>query len=470
MDRLSSRKAPPSRKKKDRRRLAAALVIILIVIAAVLFLFLHGGITNIISPPSHSKTTTGPGAVGITVNVALHTTPSGRIQRLNVLTKKAVQLDLSADASGSSPFTYLWKFGDGTNSTSQQVNQVFAPDCVYDIELKTTNNAGQADKAELLFSIFPSNSTGGAVDICPQQGTAGITNVELAGAWFKSNESVWSLADGQRVASTSTDTKGSWSIDITNDLQPEVNGSLYKLTTLPSSLTRTFLTLEGIEASPHSGEPGTSFTLEGRSYPANTQVTIYLGGTRLGTAQTDDNGTFSARLQIPSSFRYAGVYQFTTSPPVLGASATFTIPVSTTTPPQPVPNNWWYLLIPLVAIPALIGLYLWRRKPLVELEVFQEEMTMPFRSSWAIRVWSSKRLNKCGVMYGNAPIRAAISPTDARIEVTLVKGSVDFRIPNTLPIDQDALVVVRAKGKILASERFGSIPRTNPQGDRSGRR
>jgi len=332
------------------------------------------------------------------------------------------------------------------------------------IRLRTTNGAGQVNKAEILFSIFPANSTGGAVVVCPQQGTAGLTKVEIAGGYFKANASLVALADDSALASTKTDTKGSWSLNVTSDLQPMVNGTLYTITTSPRSLTRTFLTLEGIAASPHSGEPGTSFRLEGRSYPANTAVSIYLGGVYLGRAQTDGNGTFSTGLQIPSSFRYAGVYQFTTSPPVLGATATFTIPVSTTTPVQPAPSNWWYLLIPIVAALLILGLYLWRRKPLVELEVYQEAVTTPFKSTWAIRVWSSRRLDRCGVIYGNMPLRSLISPTESRLEMTLHKGRyLDFRIPDTLPVDQEALVVVRAKGKNLASERFGSIPRTNPK-------
>lgn len=112
---------------------------------------------------------------------------------------------------------------------------------------------------------------------------------------------------------------------MTGELQPQVNGSKYTIGTSLNSLKMNFLTLEGIEASRTSGGPGDLFNLTGRSYPAFTTVTIYMGTAYVGQTQTDGNGSFFATLQVPQSTYYAGTYQFVTSPPILGASATFTM-------------------------------------------------------------------------------------------------------------------------------------------------
>jgi Fe-S cluster assembly iron-binding protein IscA len=460
---MSTGRVPPRRRKKNRSSLAAAFAVMLIVVAVLLFLFLQGGVSKIIFPPT-TTTKTSVTAPGRTQDISITPTPSGKFETIREVTPIPVSLRLTVTPSGTSPFTYAWNFDDGTSSARQTVTHVFLPSCGYNITLKVVDSAGHVTKGDILLLVFHSEGTSGMMAVCPRQGTAGITNVELAGGFYKSNESLTTLMDSSAASAKTVkaDSGGSWILDVTGDFAPRVNGTRYTFTTSPSSVKETFLTLEGIKASPTSGEPGDSFTLEGRSYQASTEVSIYLGKVYVGQAKTDSKGSFLASLVVPAALRYAGTYQFTTSPPVLGASATFRIPVSTVTPAAPAPFPWWLLILAAAAAIAIVGFLLWHRRHAVDLEVFQEEVAGPFASSWAVRVWGNRRLAKCRVTYDKAQLRTALSPTDARLEMTLPKGrSLDFRVPATLPISKDAWVVVQDGDKIVRRQRFGSIERAD---------
>jgi hypothetical protein len=335
----------------------------LIVVAILLFLLLQGGISKIIFPRTTSTTTTGTSLSALPVSITVHPTAAGLFEAFNYNTTHPVSVTFTVDPVGTSPFTYRWDFGDGTKSRSSPTTHVFPNRCGYETTLNVTDSLGHETSFTLLLNVFPTKGTAGTMVACPRQGTAGITQVKLAGGLYKKNK-LFSLFVNSRPTATTikADNEGSWILDFTGDLRPMINGSLYRITTSPSSVTTSFLTLEGIKASPASGEPGDSFTLEGRSYPANTNVSIFLNGVSLGQAQSDRSGSFNAKLQVPASLHYAGTYKFTTSPPVLGASATFTVPVSTVTPAPPTSNLWWLLILLIVVIAVLVGFYLWRRR------------------------------------------------------------------------------------------------------------
>jgi chitodextrinase len=275
---------------------------------------------NTVETSTVSSETGGP-----LLYITFHPTPTAEVERLNLISTVPVTVAFKATPPGPSPFTYSWNFGDGTGSSSPTATHVFPTGCVYDVTLKVVDGQGNVTSETMLFSLFTSRGAAGEMDLCPQRGTAGITTLELSGGFYGLNETLRILLDNSSLTNTTTDSMGDWALNVTSSLPPLVNGSLYTFTTSPDSVASSFLTLEGIRASPSTGEPGDSFTLEGRSYPANTTVSIYLGGVLLGRAQSDENGTFLASLQIPSSLSYPGTYQFTTSPPVLGASANFSI-------------------------------------------------------------------------------------------------------------------------------------------------
>ncbi|MBI3858867.1 MAG: PKD domain-containing protein [Thaumarchaeota archaeon] len=351
--------APTRRQKKSRSRLAGAIVIVLIVVAALLFLLLQGGAGIIFPPTTPGRTSTAP--QGPPINVQF-TTPQQ--EWFDYIGNTPVALSLSAAPGRLSPayVSYLWDFGDGTNSTLPAVIHVFPQNCIYDIRLTTRDAKGGTEVGTLLFAILPPPRSSNMLVVCPREGTAGITPVVLGGWSYTSSQAVRILSGGKMIETTTSDSRGSWDVNITGDLPPRVNGTRYVISTSPPGATQSFLTLEGIRASPTSGEPGDPFTLEGRSYPANTTVSLFLGGVALGQALTDENGTFVAGLQVPTALHYAGTYQFTTNPPVLGASASFRIPVTAATPLPPPFNLWWLVvLIVLALLVALIVIY-WRRR------------------------------------------------------------------------------------------------------------
>ena len=47
--------------------------------------------------------------------------------------------------------------------------------------------------------------------------------------------------------------------------------------------------------------PGQTITVTGSGYPANSVVTVTIGGIELGTVTTDDSGNFSKTFQVPDS-------------------------------------------------------------------------------------------------------------------------------------------------------------------------
>jgi hypothetical protein len=287
--------------------------------------------TEIVYPLSTTETSL-TGVVGPPIDVTMFPTPSGNVATLREITAHPIPVSFTAMPPGTPPFTYSWDFGDGTGSSGSTVTHVFPTGCVYDVRLKVVDSLGNVTSGTILLGLFTSKGTTGSMVVCPQSGTAGTTNVELAGGFYGANESLRMLLDNSSLTNVTADSLGDWVLNITGSLTPQVNGSVYTFTSLPSSDSRSFLTLEGIRASPAWGGPGQYFTLEGRSYPANTTVSIYLAGVLLGQAKSDEHGSFLTWLQIPASLGHPGTYQLTTSPPVLGASATLTIvPLTTIT-------------------------------------------------------------------------------------------------------------------------------------------
>lgn len=462
---MKSGPATPKSKKKENRRLAGAFAAFIIAVALLVFLLFQGvpALHNVVHPTT-VNTATATSVGDHLLSVQAYPTQEGLFEQLSFqdYNSKPIVIDFTATpVEGSSPTSYLWNFGNGANGTSAVENGIVYPaNCVYDISLKVTNVNGPP--SYFYDSFYDLDSKGPTSVACPQKGTAGITPVMVAGAASAKTPLTIQL-DGSNVKNLTTDKNGDWSLNVTDTLPPEVDGTVYNFTTSPVTARGTFLTLEGLAASPHRGEPGANFTLEGRSYPPDTEVSIFLGGEPIGSAVSNGNGSFNAELTVPSTLKYAGTYQFTTSPPVLGAQAYFTVPVTTTTPAAPAPFNWLvWLPFAGAAAAVIIGLVLWRRKPSVFLELFQAEGAASANTGWSIRVIGNRRVKRCRVTYGSTELVTG-DPAKGLHEAVLWKDSMlVFPIPEGVAIDWSAAVVVADGDRQIKTQKLGSIERTKP--------
>ncbi len=303
------------------------------------------------APPG--ETATGP----------LHVTVRGSSQpgpatRLNVVSNSSLDVTLTADVNGTGPIDYAWTLGDGSTGDTATVTHTFAPDCIYHISLHAVDSIGNDFWGAVVLVAYRSASPTGAIVVCPADGTAGFTPVEVAGSFFNPLEPVQVMLAGAPVANVTSDKGGSWIYNLTGHLSEEPSGFVYHFSTAPPSMQQDFTTLPAVRAHPDSGVSGDAFTLQGLSYPAGQTVTVYLGGVALGQAQADASGSFLAHLQVPfaSPLTQVGSYPFTTLPAIGGQLAYFRI-TANSQPPSPPSSYPWPLLAAVVLVAAAVTGY-----------------------------------------------------------------------------------------------------------------
>ena len=313
-----------------------------------------------------------PSAYGTTIKVAVNASPSGGSVDFNIITTFPMTVSFSVN-DPSPGASYYWQLGDGTNSTIASPVHLYTSPCVYNVSLKVVSPNGTVSTGGLYLGAFGKKGPSGATAVCPSQGTAGLSDVELSGGFFAPGQVVNITMNGAEFGTATSDRGGDWILNATGRLPSGPNGTQYDFTTSPSSSTTVFTTVEGLLVSPASGGPGSAVQVTGISYPADSTVTVFLGGVELGTAQTNGTGGFDQSFTLPFSLPLTspGTYQFSTDPPALGVQSSFTSAggtssVTTTTPP-PSTTPWWFwallaALAALVAVMALVIALLWRRR------------------------------------------------------------------------------------------------------------
>jgi hypothetical protein len=94
----------------------------------------------------------------------------------------------------------------------------------------------------------------------------------------------------------------------------------------------------------------------------------------------------------------------------------------------------------------------------VYLETFKERVTMPFPSNWAIMVRGNRYVERCRVSYAGTQLSALDPAGIARYELPLPRnGILNFRIPETVNLDNEAMVEVKDGERSIDLEKFGSI-------------
>ena len=298
-------------------------------------------------------------ASGATLNITVVATRKGAFLNFDFASQQYpvyVRFILQANLTATS---YLWQFGDGTNSTTPSPSHYFSAACIYNVNVTATAANGTSDFGALSLGIFDRPASPYDLELCPPQGTAGFTPVELDGGYFGKQEKINVFMNGTSIDNVTTNFYGSFELPVNSSLTPEVNGTAYVFTTKPFSLARVFTTLEGIRGTPASGVPGDTATVEGRSYPAYATESIYLGTAYVTQAQADGSGSFTASYSVPATppLTTIGTYIYSTSPdPVLGTGASFTITANTLVSEI---LSWWWLIILVVA--AILAYYIRRR-------------------------------------------------------------------------------------------------------------
>lgn len=251
---------------------------------------------------------------------------------------------------------FLWSFGDGTNSTELSVTHTFRYPCLYDITLVGTGTNGSKTYAALYLALFGPNSGMGSLAVCPPSGTPQFIDIEVAGTLFTGGSHLTVDMNGTAVGNAIADSIGDWSLSVTGLLPAGPNGTTYLFTTVPASETATFTAVEGIEATPGAGAPGTLVLVRGCSYPSNSQVQVFLGGVLIGTEQASADGSFTAGIPIPSTapLTAVGNYQYTTGPPILGTGGSFVSSGGGTSAILSASYWPWILLLVLIAIAVLL--------------------------------------------------------------------------------------------------------------------
>jgi len=96
--------------------------------------------------------------------------------------------------------------------------------------------------------------------------------------------------------------------------------------------------------------------------------------------------------------------------------------------------------------------------PAVYLETFKERVTFPFPSNWSIIVKGNRYVEKCRVTYAGIQLSAMDPAGIARNELPLPRnGTLNFRIPEAVNLDNEAMVEVKDGDVSIDLEKIGSI-------------
>lgn len=148
-----------------------------------------------------------PATTAAIVKVTIITTPKGGSIDFNLVTTFPMSLGFSVKSS-SAGSTFLWEFGDGTNSSQTAPTHTFDAPCVYDVQVQVTASNGSVTSGGLVLGAFSAGEkgkSGGALSVCPPQGTAGFIPVVLAGGYFLANQKVNVTMDGASITTVTAD-------------------------------------------------------------------------------------------------------------------------------------------------------------------------------------------------------------------------------------------------------------------------
>ncbi len=151
----------------------------------------------------------------------------------------------------------------------------------------------------------------GSITLSPSAGPPGSA-VTVTGSGFGNNTSVTILVDNAVQANATADASGTFSIPVTMPPTSSNGNHIITANDGVSSTEATFtVTLPQLTLSPDNGIAGTSVTVSGTGFSANSAVTVKFATITLATTPesitTTPSGTFSATVTIPTGIA-ASVY------------------------------------------------------------------------------------------------------------------------------------------------------------------
>jgi hypothetical protein len=97
-------------------------------------------------------------------------------------------------------------------------------------------------------------------------------------------------------------------------------------------------------------------------------------------------------------------------------------------------------------------------RAMVSLEARQDPVSTPISSTWAIIISAPQSIERCQVFYNHAQLKTIDHMGKLRTEVRMPRaGSLYFRIPDSMELDDAYVVEVRDGDRLLRSETFGAI-------------
>jgi len=162
------------------------------------------------------------------------------------------------------------------------------------------------------------------ITITPTSGVGG-DSITISGTGFGASRSIIITFGNTQVATTTTDTKGSFSSSLT--IPAHASGT-YTIVASDGINTdsKNFAISATTNISKTSGYIGEEITVSGTGFSVSKPITITLGNTQIGTTTSDAKGSFSSSFAIPA--HATGTYNLKVSDGINNINLDFTVSIS----------------------------------------------------------------------------------------------------------------------------------------------
>lgn len=262
-------------------------------------------------------------------------TPYNDANQITIDPGQATELIFAAGGNGNgmpAPESSTWQWGtsDPQSLGSSNEGAAISVSVFYILNGYSTRLFGQVVAAQAIYLSY--DPVPARIALSPAIGSVG-TSVTVSGAYFAASSAMTIKYDGTQVATTTTTISGTIPSGVVFTVPASAFGAHDVTATDASgnSATNTFgVVSASININPVIGPTGTTVTVSGQSFKANSVMTIKFAGTAVttspATVTTDTAGSFSGvTFAVPSATPGAKTVQATDADGN-SASATFVVP------------------------------------------------------------------------------------------------------------------------------------------------